>query len=86
MVEVGQVVYEHFRRIDDKNTYYSLGVVLKKFDQLILYRRKGSQVARSATYDEFKDSLKNDEVGMMILKQNEQPVFAKKTIFGNYKF
>jgi hypothetical protein len=84
MVEVGQITYEHFRLPKDETIYYRLGVVIKKFDNVFFFKLKRGTII-SCFLGELKDEVGEGEIGTMILRNNGEPVYAKKNIFGRYK-
>jgi hypothetical protein len=86
VVHIGQLVYEQYKDEAEK-MWFRIGVVTKRYDQVfIMLTKVPNNQSRSCSYTEIKDVLSNDEVGVITLKDNNKPVFAKKNIFGRFKF
>lgn len=89
-MKVGQLVFDKYKNKNAKEDsneefFYDIGVITAIYDQVIIIKMKYRNTFTSVTKDDFKENLKEDEVGNILLTNDGKPSMAKRDIFGRYK-
>jgi hypothetical protein len=84
MIEKGQLIYQQNK--DGDKTFYDLGIVTEVYDNRIFLKWKYKNHISSFIIEDIKDNIDSDEEGLLILYKDGKPAFAKKSLFGKYKF